>query len=74
MSQGNIHPFGNNLALMSTATIPHRRSRHLMDIRAVTEGALNLAERFNNFRQADLNGRIGQRLDRAQDMIESGDL
>ena len=45
-----------------------------MDIRAVTEGALNLAERFNNFRQADLNGRIGQRLDRAQDMIESGDL
>jgi len=45
-----------------------------MDIRALTEGALNLADRFNAFSQADLNGRIGMRLDRAQEMIESGDL
>ncbi len=45
-----------------------------MDIRALTEGALNLTDRFNAFRQADLNGRIGMRLDKAQELIESGDL
>ena len=45
-----------------------------MDIRSLTEDALNLVDRFNAFRQADLNGRIGMRFDRAQEMIESGDL
>jgi hypothetical protein len=45
-----------------------------MDIRDATQAALNFIDRAATFRQADLNGKVGLGLDRAQELIASDDL